>query len=413
MRHIKGMLMFLVLFLLIGNVSADDAYEVTLTVLRPDTTDYDNTTWSKYDTITVDKDERVVSIYKIMVEDIALSSETAVIEVIEDGERIVIFIKVGESEVFEFEDSESPPIKIKVESIEEGGFSSDSAASSDDDVVRIWVAPNSLDELCLTKDVSTPDSYNPSEFGKTSGWSGSGSIEYVVLYIERVQDVNGITITIDGGDWDEIRVDDNDKRKFELNENAVYTITVDYEEEDVWGGVKDATEIYKLSITGLLYGTNTGSSGNPLTTTTTYEDRIVESFNGEINKYVIVETKSKGTWEEVDGAVIKLDGETTSGTFSWKIKFDNAGTHKVGFVETDGSSGYYRFLIKENTPAPAATTVAASQTSSDDTSSSGTAVLILGAFILIGAAGIFLNKKNRDKKGGNNGNVRTSPELQT
>lgn len=413
MRHIKGMLMVLVLFLLIGNASADDAYEVTLTILRPDTTDYDNTSWSKYDTITVDKDERVVSIYNIMVEDIALSSETAVIEVIEDGERIVIFIKVGESEIFEFEDSDSPPIKIKVDSIEEAGLNSNSAATSDDDVVRIWVAPNNLDELSLTKDASTPDSYDPSEFGKTSGWSGSGSIEYVILYIERVQDVDGITITINGGDWDEIRIDDNDKRKFELNENAVYTITVDYDEEDVWGGVKEATEIYKLSVVGLLYGTNTGSTGNPLTTSTTYEERTLESFNGNINKYIIVETKTQGVWEEIDGAVTKADGETTSGTFSWKIKFDSAGIHKVGFKETDGSSGYYRFLVKEDTPAPAATTVTASQTTSDNTSSSGTAVLILGALILLGATGIFINKKNRDKKGRNNGNIRTSPELQT
>ena len=411
MKYIKEVIMVLVLFLLMGNASAED-YDVTLTILRPDTNDYDNTTWSKYDTITIDKDERVVSIYKIMVEDIALSSETAVIEVIEDGERIVIFIKVGESEIFEFEDSDSPPIKIKVDSIEEGGSSSSTTAvSEEDDVVRIWVAPNSLDELCLTKDASTPDAYNPSEFGKTSGWSGSGSIEYVVMYIERLENAGGITVSIEGGDWDEIRIDDDDKRKYELNENAVYTITVEYEELDSWGGVKDEVEVYKLSVNGLLYGTNTGS-GNPLTTTVTYEDRIIESFNGEINNYIIVETDFQGVWEEIDGAVIKLDGETTSGAISWKIKFDVAGTHKIGFRETDGSSGYYRFLIKENVPVA---TVAANQVTSDsdDKSSSGTAVLILGALILVGAVAIFLNKKNRDKKGGNNGNIRTSPELQT
>ena len=411
MKYTKEVMMVLVLFLLIGNVSADD-YDITLTILRPDTNDYDNTTWSKYDTITVDKDERVVSIYNIMVEDIALSSETVVIEVIEDGERVVIFIKVGESEIFEFEDSDSPPIKIKVDSIEEGGSSSSTTAvSEEDDVVRIWVAPNSLDELCLTKDASIPDAYNPSEFGKTSGWSGSGSIEYVVMYIERLENAGGITVTIEGGDWDEIRINDDDKRKYELNENAVYTITVEYEELDSWGGVKDEVEVYKLSVTGLLYGINT-DSGNPLTTNIAYEDRTIESFNSEIDKYIIVETDSQGVWEEVDGAVIKLDGETTSGTISWKIKLDSAGTHRIGFREADGSSGYYRFLIKEIAPVA---TVAANQVTSDsdDESNSGTVVLILGGLILIGAAAIFLNKKNRDKKGGNNGNTRTSPALET
>lgn len=412
MRHIKEMLMVLVLFLLIGNVSADESYEITLTILRPDNVnDLDNTSWSKYDTITVDKDERVTSVYSIVVEDVALSSETVMIEVIEDGERIVRFIKVNEAEIFEFEESDSPPIKIKVDSAEEGGFSSSSAVADDDEVVRIWVAPNSLDELSLTKDASIPDSYNPSEFGKTSGWSGSGSIEYVVLYVERLQEIDGITITIEGGDWDEIDISDDNKRKFELNENGVYTLTIDYEERDVWGGVKDETEVYKLSVNGLLYGTNTGSSGNPLTSATTYENIILESFNGGVGSYIIVETTNKGVWEEVDGAVIKFDGETAAGTFSWKIKFDSAGTHEVGFKNTDGSSGYYKFAIKAKDPV-SATTVDASQSTSDDTSSSGTVVLVLGAFILIGAAAIFMNKKNRDKKGKNNGNIRNSPELQ-
>ena len=411
MKHIKEMLMVLVLFLLMGNVSADESYEITLTILRPDNVnDLDNTTWSKYDTITIDKDERVNSVYSIMVEDVALSSETVMIEVIEDGERVVRFIKVNEAEIFEFEESDSPPIKIKVDSAEEGGFSSSSAVAEDDEVVRIWVAPNSLDELSLTKDSSIPDSYNPSEFGKTSGWSGSGSIEYVVLYIERLQEIDGITIMIEGGDWDEIGISDDNKRKFELNENAVYTFTINYEERDIWGGIKDETEVYKLSVNGLLYGTNTGTPSNPLTTT--YETRILESFNGDVGSYIIVETDTQGVWEEVDGAVIKFVGQTPTRAFSWKIKFDSVGTHEVGFKNTDGSSGYYKFTVEAKDPAPAAT-VAASQSTTGDESNSGTVVLILGALILIGAAGIFLNKKNRDKKGRNNGNVRNSPELDT
>ena len=413
MKHVKEMLMVLVLFLLIGNVSADESYEITLTILRPDNVnDLDNTTWSKFDTITVDKDERVTSVYSIMVEDVALSSETVMVEVIEDGERVVRFIKVNEAEIFEFEESDSPPIKIKVESAEEGGFSSSSTVADNDEVVRIWVAPNSLDELSLTKDASIPDSYNPSEFGKTSGWSGSGSIEYVDLYIERIQEIDGITISIEGGDWDEIDINDDNKRKFELNENSVYTFTIEYEERDIWGGVKDETEVYKLSVNGLLYGTNTGISSNPLTTTTTYENIIFESFNGDVGSYIIVETTTKGVWEEVDGAVIKFDGETAAGAFSWKIKFDDAGTHEVGFKNTDISSGYYKFAIKAKDPAPA-TNVVADQSTTGNESNSGTVVMILGALILIGAAGVFLNKKNRDKKGRNNGNIRTSPELQT
>lgn len=411
MKHIKEMLMVLVLFLLMGNVSADESYEITLTILRPDNVnDLDNTTWSKYDTITIDKDERVTSVYSIMVEDVALSSETIMVEVIEDGERVVRFIKVNEAEIFEFEESDSPPIKIKVDSAEEGGFSSSSAVADDDEVVRIWVAPNSLDELSLTKDSSIPDSYNPSEFGKTSGWSGSGSIEYVVLYIERLQEIDGITIMIEGGDWDEMGISDDNKRKFELNENAVYTFTINYEEKDIWGGIKDETEVYKLSVNGLLYGTNTGTPSNPLTTS--YENKIIESFNGDVGSYIIVETDTQGVWEEVDGAVIKFVGQTPTRAFSWKIKFDSAGTHEVGFKNTDGSSGYYKFTVEAKDPAPTAT-VAASQSTTGDESNSGTVVLILGALILIGAAGIFLNKKNRDKKGRNNGNVRNSPELDT
>ncbi|MCK5013139.1 MAG: hypothetical protein KAS66_04925, partial [Candidatus Omnitrophica bacterium] len=128
--------------------------------------------------------------------------------------------------------------------------------------------------------------------------------------------------------------------------------------------------------------------------------------------YIIVETDTQGVWEEVDGAVIKFVGQTPTRAFSWKIKFDSAGTHEVGFKNTDGSSGYYKFIVEAEDPAPVATVVADQSTSGSE-SSSGTVVMILGALILIGAAGIFLNKKNRDKKGKNGGNVRNSPELDT
>lgn len=410
MKYIKEIVGLLVLFLLIGNVTAEESYDVTLTISRPNNVnDIMNTSWSEYDTITIDKHERVDCVYDIMVEDVAMGSETVMIEVLEDGERLTLFLKLGESGIFEFENSESPPIKVTVDALIEGGSSDNdgSVASSDDDVVRVWVSPNSIDELSLTTNPAVADAYNPSEFGKTSGWSGSGSIEFVALYIERMQEISGITINIAGGDWDEINVDNDDIRKFELNENAVYTITVDYEERDVWGGVTDEREIYILSINGLIYGINT-NPGVPLDSST-FEDKLFETFNAKVNVYTIVETETQGTWEEVDGAIIKFDGETTAGAFSWKVKFDAPGTKEVGYKETSGLSGQYKFVVAAETPAPAATVVA-QQTTTDNETSSGTVIAIFGILILIGAAAVFMNKKNREKKGGN-GSVRISPEL--
>ena len=407
MRYIRKLITILALFLLIGNVSAEDSYDVTLTILRPNNMDdLENTTWSKYDEITIDKDERVTSIHKIMILDVSLSTDTIFVEIIKDGERFTNFIKEGEAVTFGDEDDLD--FKIRVDSIEIKTLNGDGITVSDDDVVLIWVAPNSMDRLYINPFI--PESFNPSEYGSTSGWSGTGSLECVDLYIERVQSVSSIGMSITGGDWEEIGIDTINRRKFELNENGVYIITVNYETVDVWGGVKDETETYTLSVTGLAYGTNTGSTS----TSITYEDRTIESFTGTTDKYIIVETGADGTWEEVDGATTKFDAKTATGTYSWKIKFDTDGNHKVGFSGIDGASGYYRFIVRESTPAPAATEIVTDQTASDGKSSTGTAIALIGLFILIGGVAVFLNKKSREKKNkGNMGGNRISPETDT
>ena len=410
MKCFRGILVVLVLFLLFGNVSADDSYEVTLNVMRPDNmNNLSDTTWSKYETIVLDKNERVTSIHKVMILDVATETDTIFIEVIKDGKRFTDFLKEGESATFGEEDEMD--FKIEVESIEEGGSSSSSnIIFNDDDVVAVWIAPNSVDKLPLSDAI--PESFNPSEYGQSTGWSGTGSVETVDLYIERVQEIEGVTISITGGDWDEISIDIDDRRKFELNENAVYVITIDYEKEDVWGGISDEREVFTISLNGLTYGTNTGTIPSSSTTTTggTYTDTTIDSFNAVPNTYVIVETETKGVWEEVDGAVVKFDAETTSGDYSWKVKFDSEGTHKVGYKETDGTSGYYRFVVKE--PVQAVATVAADQTETGDKTSAGTIFAVIGILLLIGAGTMFYKKKSRNNNNANDG-IRTTPDIDT
>jgi len=412
MRYLRGILTVLVLFLLFGNVSADDSYEVTLNVMRPDNmNDLDNTSWSKYETIVLDKNERVTSVHKVMILDVSLETDTVFIEVIKDGERYTNFLIEGESATFGEEDELD--FKIEVETIEEAGSGGGSSSTllNDDDVVAVWIAPNSVDKLPLNAGI--PESFNPSEYGKSNGWSGTGSVEEVNLYIERVQEIKGVTISITGGDWDEVAIDHDDRRKFELNENAVYVITIDYDKEDVWGGVSEEREVFTISLHGLTYGTNTGTIPSSSTTTTggTYEDKTLDSFSIVPNKYGIVVTDTKGTWQEVDGAKVKFDAETTSGEYSWKVMFDTEGTHKIGYKETDGTSGFYRFVVKEVAPQPTETVVA-SQTSTGDKTSAGTVVALIGIVLLIGAGMIFYKKKSRGNSRGNDA-IRTTPELDT
>lgn len=405
MRYLKELIVVLALFLLIGNVSAEDSYDVTLTILRPDNIyDLENTTWSKYDEITIDKDERITSIHKIMILDVSLNTDTIFVEVIKNGERFTNFIKEGEEVLFGNDDELD--FKIKVNSIELETLNGDGIVANDDDIVAVWIEPNSVDKLFLNPFI--PETFNPSEYGRTTGWSGTGSLESIDFYIERLQSIGGVGVTITGGDWDEIDINTDNRRKFELNENGVYVITVDYESVDVWGGVKDETETYTLSVTGLTYGTNTGS-----VSTTTYDDRIIETFSGTIDKYIIVETAVDGNWEEIDGAVTKFDAKTTTGKYSWKIKFDTAGNHKVGFRGADGTSGYYRFIIKETTPQPAATLVAEQTTTESESSNIGIIMAVFGVLILVGSLAIFLNKKSRNKGNNNSGGSRISPDVPT
>ena len=407
MRYAKELITILALFLLIGNASAEDSYDITLTILSPENVSDLTGDWRVWETIVVNKDERVESIYKIMITDVALSTGSVWIEVIDtEGERLTAVIGDDEMHIFEFEDTTA--LKIKVESIELETLNGDGIVANDDDIVIVWIAPNNVDRLSINPFIS--ETFNPSEYGRTSGWSGTSSLECVDLYIERLRSVNSVGVSIVGGDWEEIGIDTANRRKFELNENGVYIITVNYETVDVWGGVKDETETYTLSVNGLAYGTNTGLSS----TSITYEDRTIESFTGTTDKYIIVETGADGTWEEVDGATTKFDAKTATGTYSWKIKFDTDGNHKVGFSGIDGASGYYRFIVRESIPAPAATEIVTDQTASDGKSSTGTAIALIGLFILIGGVAVFLNKKSREKKNkGNMGGNRISPETDT
>lgn len=406
MRYLKEMIAVLILLLMVFPASAIESYEVELTILRPnDMNDLDNTTWSVYDTFTIIMGETITSVHKIEILDVSITAETIFIEVIKDGDRYTDYIKLDEERVFGEEDELD--FKIRLDDIDENGFSSSTTTIGDeDDVVKVWIAPNTAEQLALTKDPRIPDAYNPSEFGKTGGWSGAGSVEYVVLYIERLEQSSGIAISVDGGDWDE-KTTDGDARKFELNENAVYTITVDYETVDKWGGVNDETEIYMLSLTGLLYGTNTGSTSTN-TLSTDYTDTVLDTLKGTVDTYIIFETDSDGAWEEIDGMTTKFDAELPNGDYSWKIKFDSAGTHEVGFSGTDGSSGYFKFVVKEKTPVPSATVAAQQTTTNEDKeSNAGTIVLLIGALILIAASAIYMNRKNKAK---NSGNSRLSPE---
>ena len=408
MRYLKELIVVLALFLLIGNASAT-MYEASVDVYKAEFYEEGNfTEWKSYENnlwIGESESETVCGSVELTFSEPSSSISYGMFTIKKSGITEFIDIFPGEAN-HEVVDIKDVRLKIVLNQIREQSGTSTGIVADDDDIVAVWIEPNTVDKLSLNPFI--PETFDPSEYDRTSGWSGTGSLECVDLYIERLQSVSGVGVTITGGDWDEIDINTDNRRKFELNENGVYVITIDYETVDVWGGVKDETETYTLSVTGLTYGTNTGS-----VSTTTYDDKIFESLSGTIDKYTIVETAVDGNWEEIDGAVTKFDAKTATGKYSWKIKFDTAGNHKVGFRGVDGSSGYYRFIIRETAPQPAATLVAEQTVTDDKKSSSGTVLAIFGVLILVGSLAVIFNKKSRNKGKGNTGGSRISPDTPT
>ena len=385
----------IIIMLCLIPIGAAETYEASITTYRPDDIDdLDNTTWSPFGTFILLKGETKTSVHEIEVLDISLDSETVFIEVKKGSTRYTRFITVGERIIIDDD------FQVGLNFVRSSGGSS--IIDSDDNVVTVWVSPNSMDKLILVE--GGLNEFNPIEFGKQDGWSSIKSEDYVTVYVHRNVVSAGILIDIEGGDWDEVTKSSDSDRSFELNENGVYAIIITYTERDVWGGERDEEEIYEIQLAGLdtstssysgYDGSSSGSSGS--SGSSSADAGLLGSYSNVIHKYIIVVTEHDGQFDVDADCTVKYDGQNSDGNYVWKIKFSTIGIKKIDFHSSEGI-GQFEFDISESS-SEGETTVSSDQSTSGGTSNSALILVVVGVIAIIGVIAYTGMMKKKDKGG--------------
>ena len=382
-KFVIGTAVLLVL-ICIGNASAE-TYEASITISYPsDMEDIDNGTWIAFGTYEIEKGEsKNIMDATIKLIDLDTDTDTVMFGVTKDNDYYPEILVSGTDTIVD-ED-----YKIKLNHIKVGTGDS-GIIYEDDSVVSIWIEPNSADKLGLSEG-DIPNRFNPIEYGKTAGWSSAGNTEEVILNVEKLEDVSGILVVIEGGDWEEIPTSDNDKRIFELYDNVEYTITVSYTEVDVWDGESDEVDVYVLSVSGLEASSSSTVSSSGL----------LGSFSNVAGSKISITTANNGTFDAMSGMSVNPSGQNTDGNYVWALTFDSAGTKRIDFVSNSGGEGYFDFQIsaKQDTSESKVT-----EKDDGEDNNLGLILIVLG---LVGAVVLILfNKKGKNKKG----SMTSSPE---
>ncbi|MCK5018825.1 MAG: hypothetical protein KAS32_17315 [Candidatus Peribacteraceae bacterium] len=370
------LLLILAILCMVGVVSATDEYEVSITVSYPSNLDdITNSTWLPFGTYVVTKGESEnVMDSKIELIDVSVQTNTALIEVLRDGDRYPNVMKVSESVIVD------ETVKITLNDIRKKTIG-DGVITDCDTVVSIWIEPNSLEKLGLEE--GGVNSYNPIEYGKTAGWSTSGNTELVTLSIEKREDFGGILVIIDGGEWEEVTSGNTDRRLFELNDNAEYSVQIHYEMVDFWGGKTDEEEIYTLKITGL--EVRSGAVG--------VSSGLLGSYSKEESTNIRLVTGVDGNFQEFSGATVTSEGQNSEGNYVWNVIFDSAGTKRLTFVSDSGSEGYFDFSISAKQESTSDTV-----SSRNDDSNNSLGYIIFGLLLLGGIVMLIVTKKKGKPK---------------